>query len=68
MRSTAPQREFVQEHLAAMRKLAVTFSARFPELAALTAADEEVDFFRNVAHIQLHRRSRALSRLVRVCC
>jgi len=49
-----------------MRKLAVTFPARFPELAALTAADEEVDFFRNVAHIQLHRRARALSRLVRV--
>ncbi len=50
-----------------MRKLAVTFPARFPELAALTAADEEVDFFHNVAHIQLHRRARALSRLVRVC-
>ena len=56
----------LQEHLAAMRKLAIAFPARFPELASLSNADEEVDFFRNVAHIQLHRRSRALSRLVKV--
>ena len=48
-----------------MRKMAITFPARFSELASLSNADEEVDFFRNVAHIQLHRRSRALSRLVK---
>ena len=41
--------------------------ARFPELASLADADnEEQDFFANVAHLQLHRRTRALARLGKV--
>ena len=56
----------LQEHLAVLRTMVLAFPDRFAELAALADADEEIDFFRNIAHIQLHRRSRALSRLKRV--
>lgn len=49
-----------------LRTMVVTFPARFPELAALADAEEEIDFFNNIAHIQMHRRSRALARLSRV--
>ena len=55
-----------QEHLTVLRTMVVTFPARFPELAALADAEEEIDFFNNIAHIQMHRRSRALARLSRV--
>ena len=33
---------------------------------ALASADMEVDFFANVAHLQMHRRTRALQRLTKV--
>lgn len=56
----------VQEHLTVLRTMVVTFPARFPELAALADVEEEIDFFNNIAHIQMHRRSRALARLSRV--
>ena len=41
-------------------------SAHFADLVALRdASDVEVDFFRNVVHVQLHRRMKALRRLSR---
>lgn len=49
-----------------LRRMAVGLPATFPELAALSDADEERDFFANVAHLQLHRRTRALARLSKV--
>lgn len=38
----------------------------FPDLAALADGNEDVCFLANVAHLQLHRRTRALGRLSRV--
>ena len=63
----------LQEHLAILRQLAVLLPEKFGELSALSSTDIEVDFFANVAHLQVHRRIRALRRLVRVrisssCC
>lgn len=55
----------MQEHLALLRSLCVRFPARFAELSPLAAADIEVDFFANVAHLQMHRRVRALHRLTK---
>ncbi|KAK9818396.1 hypothetical protein WJX72_012002 [[Myrmecia] bisecta] len=55
-----------QEHVGLLRSLVLTFPAWFADLQALTDADPEVDFFNNVAHLQLHRRSRALQRLSKV--
>lgn len=49
-----------------LRTMVVKFPDRFPELAALADVEEEIDFFNNIAHIQMHRRSRALARLSRV--
>ena len=57
----------LQEHLALLRSLCVHFPARFAELSLLAAADIEVDFFANVAHLQMHRRVRALHRLTKAC-
>lgn len=56
----------VQEHVALMRAIAVSFPLVYPDLAMLTSEDAEVDFFNNIAHLQLHRRSRALLRLSKV--
>ena len=57
----------LQEHLVLLRRMAVALPAHFPELAALAdAANEERDFFANVAHLQMHRRVRALARLSKV--
>lgn len=50
-----------------LRQLARAFPARFQDLIKLTDADPELDFFNNVAHLQLHRRSRAFYRLKKVC-
>ena len=47
-----------QEHLEVIRKVALSLSDSFPELSAVSHDDEEVDFWMNVAHMQLHRRSR----------
>lgn len=55
----------MQEHLMLLRKLCIGFPERFAELHALSHADIEVDFFANVAHLQMHRRTRALHRLVK---
>lgn len=49
-----------------LRQLAGAFPARFQDLIKLTDADPELDFFNNVAHLQLHRRSRAFYRLKKV--
>lgn len=35
--------------------------------AHLTHADREVDFFENVHHVQLHRRTKAMRRLASAC-
>ncbi|KAK9845304.1 hypothetical protein WJX81_002986 [Elliptochloris bilobata] len=52
-----------QEHLALLRQLVTALPARFPDLAALEGADPETDPLVNLAHLQLHRRTRALARL-----
>ncbi len=52
-----------QEHLALMRQLAGALPARFADLAALGGGDAETDPLVNLAHLQLHRRTRALNRL-----
>ena len=53
----------LQEHVDLLRALALAFPAQYPDLHALTDTDAELDFFNNVAHLQLHRRSRAFKRL-----
>jgi len=53
----------VQEHLTLLRQLVTALPARFPDLAALAGADPETDPLVNLAHLQLHRRTRALNRL-----
>jgi hypothetical protein len=52
-----------QEHLALVRQLAGALPARFADLAALGGGDPETDPLVNLAHLQLHRRTRALNRL-----
>ena len=49
-----------------LRALALAFPERYPDLHALTDTDAELDFFNNVAHLQMHRRSRAFKRLANV--
>ena len=49
-----------------LRALALAFPEQYPDLHALTDKDAELDFFNNVAHLQLHRRSRAFKRLANV--
>lgn len=56
----------IQEHLALLRRMAAGMPTRFPDLAALADGNEDVCFFANVAHLQLHRRTRALGRLTKV--
>ncbi len=57
----------MQEYLGLLRRMAVALPARFPDLATLAdAANEDACFFANVAHLQLHRRVRALARLSKV--
>ena len=57
----------MQEHIALLRAITVSFPVVYPDLALLINEDAEVDFFNNIAHLQLHRRSRALLRLAKVC-
>ncbi|BDA46528.1 probable small subunit processome component 20 homolog [Coccomyxa sp. Obi] len=52
-----------QEHVDLLRQLVCAFPTRFQDLMKLTDPDPELDFFNNVAHLQLHRRSRAFYRL-----
>ncbi len=56
----------LQEHLTILQQLSVSFPEKFAELNALSSTDIEVDFFANVAHLQVHRRIRSLRRLVKV--
>ncbi|KAL4434124.1 hypothetical protein ABPG75_000565 [Micractinium tetrahymenae] len=62
----APNLAVRQEHLSLLRQLVLAFPAQYPDLVALTDKDSEVDFLLNVAHIQLHRRARALTRLTKL--
>ncbi|KAG2487780.1 hypothetical protein HYH03_013624 [Edaphochlamys debaryana] len=55
-----------QEHLALLRALVVALPKRFPDLLPLLSDDPETDFFANVAHLQSHRRTRALNKLSKV--
>ena len=52
-----------QEHLELVRKVASNLPESYPELQAVTHPDEDIDFWMNVCHVQLHRRARAFSRL-----
>ena len=49
-----------------LRGLIVQFPEQYADMALLLDKDPELDFFNNVAHLQLHRRQRALQRLTRV--
>ena len=40
---------------------------KFSDMTILTHKDPEADFFENVKHIQLHRRTRAFRKLAAVC-
>jgi hypothetical protein len=44
----------------------LSFPSLFPDLRQLADTDAELDFFNNIAHLQLHRRSRAFMRLMKV--
>jgi len=55
-----------QEHLVLIRRVAIALPDIYPDLLPLTSTDEETDFWLNVAHLQLHRRARALARLSRM--
>ena len=55
-----------QEHLGLLRQLVRALPGRFPDLAALAGGDAETDPLLNLAHLQLHRRTRALARLAQV--
>lgn len=56
-----------QEHLGLLRRMALALPETFPDLSTLADDSDDLDFFSNVAHLQLHRRTRALGRLVKVC-
>eukprot|EP00803_Ostreobium_quekettii_P010225 evm.model.scf_622.2 EVM.evm.TU.scf_622.2 scf_622:22710-43215(-) len=55
-----------QDHLLLVRHILGTYPAGFPAALTLTDTDPELDFFHNVAHLQLHRRARAWARLSKV--
>lgn len=50
-----------------LRGLVVAFPSQYADLGLLLDQDTELDFFNNIAHLQLHRRQRALQRLTKVC-
>ena len=50
-----------------LRELIIAFPVDYADLGLLLDKDPELDFFLNVAHLQLHRRQRALQRLTKVC-
>ncbi|EFJ49017.1 hypothetical protein VOLCADRAFT_104545 [Volvox carteri f. nagariensis] len=55
-----------QEHLTLLRSLVVALPRRFDVLTPLLSDDVETDFFHNVAHLQSHRRTRALTKLTKL--
>jgi U3 small nucleolar RNA-associated protein 20 len=60
----SPESTTRSEALAIFRRLALTWPAAAPGAASLAdAKDPEHDFFGNMAHLQAHRRCRALRRL-----
>jgi U3 small nucleolar RNA-associated protein 20 len=56
----------MQEHLDLLRLLPLKLPQHFASLAVLTNPDLEIDFCTNIAHLQVHRRSRALRRIATV--
>ena len=56
---------FRREAVVLLHKIVLTFpqTAPWDQLAPLTDADAETDFFLNITHIQTHRRTRAVTRL-----
>ena len=56
----------VQNRTEAVGLIAVVvaaFKEQFPHLALLIDMDQEVDWFNNIVHLQLHRRVRALKKV-----
>ncbi|KAK9808411.1 hypothetical protein WJX73_001754 [Symbiochloris irregularis] len=62
----APNLAVRQEHLLLLRALAQAAPGNFSQLQSLLDANTEADFFHNITHLQLHRRSRALTRLSKI--
>ena len=56
----------LQEHVGLLRELVAGWPEQHADLGLLLDHDAELDFFNNVAHLQLHRRQRALNRLTKV--
>jgi hypothetical protein len=54
-----------QEHLEIIRQVALHLPESFPELQEVTNKEEDLDFWSNVCHVQLHRRARAFERIRR---
>ncbi len=63
LKLVSPSLTVRQEHLECIRKISLALPESFPELQAVTHKDEDLDFWMNVCHVQLHRRARAFSRL-----
>ena len=57
------------EFISLLSSLIQNFShyPRLSDMATLSNKDPEADFFKNVVHIQLHRRTRAFRKLAKVC-
>ena len=58
-----------QEYISVLSQLVKAFPAhpRFSSMATLSHHEPEADFFENVRHIQLHRRTRAFRKLAGLC-
>ena len=64
--SEAARHEFISLLINFVRIFEKEFP-KFNDLLSLTDEDAEKDFYENIKHIQMHRRSRALKRLQRAC-
>ena len=56
-----------QEHVEMVRLVARRLPKTFPELQSITHEEDDLDFWSNVCHVQLHRRARAFERIRRIC-
>lgn len=63
LKLASPSLTVRQEHLEFIRKVAMALPEFFPELQVVTNKDDDIDFWMNVCHVQLHRRARAFARL-----
>lgn len=63
LKLASPSMTVRQEHLEFIRKVSLALPESFPELQPVTHKDDDVDFWMNVCHVQLHRRARAFARL-----